>query len=125
MDEDTPRGGRIRSSANLYPLIGIGIALVAMAAYYVVFLRPARIRALEEVARFSTLEGDVKVKPSATGAWTPAKPAMILRAGDVVQTAPRAGAELSFKTGNLVRLRPDSVVLIGDTSDASEATWRV
>lgn len=122
---EPPRRMRRRSSANLYSIIGLGLALLAAGVYFFFFLRPAQQRALEEVARFTALEGDVKLKPSATQKWTPAKAAMITRAGDVVQTAPQAGAELTFKTGNIVRLRPDSVVLIGDTADTSEATWRV
>jgi hypothetical protein len=120
-----PRRSRPRSSANLYTMLGLGLALLAAGAYFFLFLRPARQRALEEIARFSLIEGEVKVKASQTQKWAPAKVKMILRAGDVVQTAPLAGAELAFKTGNIVRLRPDSVVLIGDTADTSEATWRV
>ena len=122
---ETPRRGRQRSSANLYSIIGLGLALVAAGVYFFFFLRPARQRALDEVARFSALDGEVKVKPSSTQKWTVAKNAMSLRAADVVQTAPQAGAELTFKTGNIVRLRPDSVVLIGDTDDTSETTLRV
>jgi len=120
-----PRRNRSRSNTNLYTMLGLGVALLAAGIYFFLFLRPAQQRALEEVARFSALEGEVKVKPSATQVWGVAKNAMILRAGDVVQTALQAGAELLFKTGNIVRLRPDSVVLIGDTADTSEATWRV
>jgi FecR protein len=122
---EPPRRPRRRSNANLYSALGLLAALVSAGVYFFFFLRPAQQRALEEVARFSTLEGDVKVKPSATQQWKPAKNAMILAALDVVQTAPEAGAELLFKTGNVVRLRPDSIVLIGDTADTSEATWRV
>ena len=116
---------RQRSRANLYSIVGLALALVAAGAYFFFFLRPARQRALEEVAHFSALDGAVKVKPSATQKWTMAKNAMSLRAADVVQTAPQAGAELTFKSGNRVRLRPDSVVLIGDTDDTSVSTVRV
>ena len=119
------RRARPRSNANLYSIVGLGLALLAAGIFFFFFLRPARQRALEEVARFSALDGEVKVKPSATQKWTVAKNAMSLRAADVVQTAPQAGAELTFKTGNIVRLRPDSVVLIGDTDESSETTLRV
>ena len=124
-EDEPPRRPRRRSNANLYSGVGLLVALVSAGVYFFFFLRPAQQLALQEVARFSALEGDVKVKPNATQQWKPAKNAMILASLDVVQTAPQAGAELLFKTGNVVRLRPDSVVLIGDTADTSEATWRV
>ena len=125
--EPEPRRGRSRSNANLYSLLGLAFALIAAGAYFFLFLRPAQQRALLEVARFSAVEGEVKVKPEVTQAWTPAKEKMSLRAGDVVQTAPLAGAGLTFKTGNVVRLRPDSVVLIGDSADdaGSQQAWRL
>ena len=123
--DEPPRRPRRRSNANLYSALGLLVALVSAGVYFFLFLRPAQQRALTEVARFSALDGDVKVKPNATQQWKPAKNAMILASLDVVQTAPQAGAELLFKTGNVVRLRPDSVVLIGDTAETSEATWRV
>jgi hypothetical protein len=123
--EAPPPRRRIKSNANLYTLLGLGFALIAAGAYFFLFLRPARQRALQEVARFSAIEGDVKVKPNVDQKWKAAKVAMILAGGDVVQTEPQAGAELTFKTGNLVRLRPDSVVLIGEEVDSSETTWRV
>ena len=125
MPPEPPRRVRSRSNANLYSIIGLGLALLAAGVYFFFFLRPARLRTLEEVAHFSAMDGEVKVKPSATQKWTVAKNAMSLRAADVVQTAPQAGAELTFKTGNVVRLRPDSVVLIGDTDESSETTLRV
>jgi hypothetical protein len=48
-----------------------------------------------------------------------------LRVGDVVQTQPRSGAEISFHSGNVVRVRPDSVVYIGGSAESSTAAWRV
>jgi len=125
--EPETRRVRPRSNANLYSLLGLAFALIAAGAYFFLFLRPAQQRALLEIARFSAVQGDVKVKPEVTQAWTPAKEKMSLRAGDVVQTAPLAGAGLTFKTGNVVRLRPDSVVLIGDgAADAgSQQAWRL
>jgi hypothetical protein len=79
-----------------------------------------------ELARFTAVEGDVKVKPTGKEAWTPATTAVKLHKGDVIQTSPRAGAEITFvATNNVVRIRPDSVVLIGDTVSASKAAWKV
>jgi hypothetical protein len=123
--EPPPEEPPARSSANLYTLLGLGFALLAGGAYFFLFLRPAQLRALEEVARFTAVEGEVKVKPSATQQWTPAATKMILRSQDVVQTAPRAGAALAFKTGSVLRLQPDSVVLIGESVDTSEEALRL
>ena len=124
-EQPAPRR-RTRSNANLYTLLGLGFALIAAGAYFFLFLRPARQRALQEVARFSAVEGDVKVKPNVDQKWKPAKMAMILAGGDVVQTEPQAGAELTFKSGNLVRLRPDgtpSMVTIADWRQLNDATF--
>ncbi len=105
---------------------GIILALVGIAAYYFFFILRAPVPGAGEVARFSAVEGDVKVKPTGKEAWTPATTAVKLYTGDVIQTSPRAGAEITFvATNNVVRVRPDSVVLIGDTVSTSKAAWKV
>jgi len=43
----------------------------------------------------------------------------------VVQTETRAGAEISFNSGSVVKVRSDSVVYIGGSAEASTAAWRV
>src|SRR5207247_10166523 len=60
--------------------------------------------------------------------WVKGQPSQGLATGDVVQTDPRSGAEIVFCTGNVVRVRPDSVVLIseGEAAVADDATaWHV
>jgi hypothetical protein len=109
-----------------YTVAGILLALVGVAAYYVFFLRtPAP--GTQVLARFSALEGDVKVKRRGGDVWAPAVRGSGLHAGDVIQTSPQAGAEVTFlATNNVVRLRPDSVVLLGDpASGASKAAVKV
>ncbi len=109
-----------------FTIAGILLALVGVAAYYVFFLR-AQAPGTRELARFSAIEGDVKVKPTGQEAWTPATRAVRLHAGDVIQTSQHAGAEITFvATNNVVRLRPDSVVLLGDPAGgASRTAWKV
>ncbi len=105
---------------------GILLALIGVAAYYFIFILRAPVPGAGELARFSAVEGDVKVKPTGKEAWTPATTAVKLYTGDVIQTSPRAGAEITFvATNNVVRIRPDSVVLMGDTAAASKAAWKV
>jgi hypothetical protein len=110
-----------------FTLGGIVLALVGLGAYYFLFVLRAPVPGAGELARFSAIEGDVKVKPTGSEAWTPATRALKLHAGDVIQTSQRAGAEITFTaTNNVVRLRPDSVVLLGDPAgDASKAAWKV
>jgi hypothetical protein len=122
-------GNRLtRSSGGRLPtLIGLLVALAAVAAYFVFFVKrpPPGPTA---VARLTTVEGNVRVKTAERGAWAQAQPSQTLKTGDVVQTDPRSGAEVTFFTGNVVRVRPDSVVLIsaGDAALAEDATaWHI
>ena len=43
----------------------------------------------------------------------------------MLQTETRAGAEISFNSGSVVSVRPDSVVYIGGSAESSTAAWRV
>ena len=105
---------------------GILLALIGLAAYYYFFVLRAPVPVAGALARFSAIEGDVKVKPTGKEAWNPATTATGLFTGDVIQTSPRAGAEVTFvATNNVVRLRPDSVVLIGAAAGASKAAWKL
>ncbi len=109
-------------------VVGILLAVIGIAAYYFFFILRAPVPGKGELARFSAVEGDVKVKPTGKEAWTPATTSTKLHTGDVIQTSPRAGAEITFvATNNVVRIRPDSVVLMGDPAGtgASKAAWKV
>ena len=109
-------------------MLGLFIALAAVAAYFLFFVGPPPPSGPAVVARLTTLEGGVRVKPAKGSDWAKASPAQGLKTGDVVQTEPNSGAEITFLTGNVVRVRPDSVVLISEAEAAvaEEATaWRV
>ena len=79
----------------------------------------------QQIARLTAVEGAVKLKPNATEGWKDARLSDLLRVGDVVQTYTRSGAQISFNSGNVVTVRPDSVVYIGGSAESSTAAWRV
>ena len=106
-------------------IIGWGIALAALAAYGYFFVRKPVPTPGQQIARLTAVEGKVKVKPNAREAWERARLSDQLHVGDVVQTETRAGAEISFNSGSVVSVRPDSVVYIGGSAEASTAAWRV
>src|SRR5436305_5058717 len=68
-------------------------------------------------ARFTTLEGNVKVKTVGTFEWVNADRSMVLRKSDLVRTGPGAAAEITFFDGTLVHVRPDSLITIEETSE--------
>ena len=106
-------------------IIGWGIALASIVAYWYFFVRKPVPKPGQQIARLTAVEGKVKVKPNAKEAWGDARLQDQLHVGDVVQTETRAGAEISFNSGSVVNVRPDSVVYIGGSAEASTAAWRV
>jgi hypothetical protein len=106
-------------------IIGWGIALASIVAYWYFFVRKPVPKPGQQIARITGIEGKVKVKPNAKEAWGNARLADQLHVGDVVQTETRAGAQISFNSGSVVAVRPDSVVYIGGSAEASTAAWRV
>jgi hypothetical protein len=106
-------------------IIGWGIALASIVAYWYFFVRKPVPKPGQQIARLTGVEGKVKVKPNEKEAWGEAGLAYELHVGDVVQTERRAGAEISFNSGSVVKVRSDSVVYIGGSAEASTAAWRV
>src|SRR5262245_30173523 len=106
-------------------LIGWGIALASILTYWYFFVRKPVPKPGQQIARLTAVDGKVKVKPNAKDAWSDAPLATQLHVGDVVQTETRAGAEISFNSGSVVKVRSDSVVYIGGSAEASTAAWRV
>lgn len=107
-----------------YVLTGLVVAFLAAGAYYYVFVRKPVIPVVE-VARFTALEGRVRVKARGQEVWMAAKDSVPLRTGDIVQTEAKSAAEITFFSGNVVRVRPESVVYIGESAAASTAAWRL
>lgn len=105
-----------RSRTWLYSLVGLVVALAAAGVYYFYYLRriQEQMPPPAPVATLTTLAGEVGVKPAGQEDWHDAKPGEFLRPSDQLRTAVRSGAEVTFASGSLVRVRPESVVLIGD-----------
>ena len=124
-----PTPGRRSSHGRLPTVIGLLVALAAIAVYFLYFVRsPPPPPAAADVARLTKVEGNVRVKPADATDWRQGEPSGALKTGDLVQTDPRSGAEVTFFTGNVVRVRPDSVVLIsaGEAAVAEDATaWHI
>jgi hypothetical protein len=106
-------------------IVGWGIALASVIAYWQFFVRNPVPTLGQQIARLTAVEGRVKVKPNQKEAWSDARLSDQLHVGDVLQTETRAGAEISFNSGSVVSVRPDSVVYIGGSAEASTAAWRV
>jgi hypothetical protein len=106
-------------------IIGWGIALASVVAYWYFFVRKPVAKPGQQIARLTAVEGKVKVKPNEKEAWADARLSDQLHVGDVLQTETRAGAQISFNAGSVVSVRPDSVVYIGGSAEASTAAWRV
>ncbi|HSD66046.1 MAG TPA: hypothetical protein VLF95_05060 [Vicinamibacteria bacterium] len=106
-------------------IIGWGIALASIVAYWYYFVRQPVPKPGQQIARLTAVEGKVKIKPNEEEAWADARLSDNLHVGDVVQTETRAGAQISFNSGSVVSVRPDSVVYIGGSAEASTAAWRV
>jgi FecR-like protein len=68
-------------------------------------------------ARFTTIEGNVKVRPVGTFDWVNAERSVVLRKSDLVRTGPGAAAEITFFDGTVVHVRPDSLITIEETSE--------
>ena len=94
-------------------------------AYWYYFVKVHVPEPGEQVARITAVEGRVRVKPNEIEVWNDATLSELLHVGDVVQTEPRSGAQISFNAGSMVRVRPDSIVYLGGSAELSTAAWRV
>jgi len=106
-------------------ILGWGIALGAIIGYWYYFVKPHVPEPGEQVARITALAGEVRLKPNEQEIWNPARLQDALHVGDVVQTEPRSGAAISFNSGSVVRVRPDSIAYLGGSPEQSTAAWRV
>jgi hypothetical protein len=124
-DPGVPRRGRRPFYRDPLSLLGWSVALAALLAYWFLFVRQPVARPGQPIARVTGVAGTVKVKPIAGAAWLDVKLSDVLRVGDVVQTRARSGAQISFDSGSVVHVRPDSVVYIGGSAESSTAAWSV
>jgi hypothetical protein len=106
-------------------IVGWGLALASIAAYWYFFVRQPIAQPGEQVARITAVAGRVRVKPNDREAWKDAQLEELLHVGDVVQTEPRSGAAIYFNSGSVVKVRDNSIVYLGGSAEQSTAAWRV
>jgi hypothetical protein len=106
-------------------IAGWALALLALASYWWLFERRPPVRPGTRTARLTIVAGHVRVRPFAREAWVEARLGMALQVGDAVRTDPGAAAQIWFDSGNVVRVRPDSIVYLGGTAEASTSAWRL
>jgi hypothetical protein len=106
-------------------LLGAGLALASLLGFWYLFVRRPAPRPGDAVAHLSAVVGRVKLRAVEQEAWRPARVPERLRVGDMLQTEAGSAAEIAFDSGNVVRVRPDTVVHIGGSAEASTAAWRV
>jgi hypothetical protein len=100
-------------------------ALVAVAAVAFYALRgrepeppkPAVAVATVTTARFTRIDGSVKMKAVGTFEWVTADNRMVLKKNDLVRTGAGSAAEITFFDGTVVQVRPDSLITIEETSE--------
>jgi hypothetical protein len=106
-------------------LAGWAVALLALFAYWWLFVRREAPAPGMAVARLTAVAGRVRVQPNGREGWVEGRLAALLHVGDRVETAPRSGAEISFDSGSVVTVRSDSIVFVGGSAESSTAAWRV
>ena len=99
------------------------LALVGAFVYVRYFKPPAATPAPEApaptvtTARFTALEGSVKIKAVNTFEWVTADRNTALKKSDLVRTGQGSAAEITFFDGTVVHVRPDSLITIEETSE--------
>ena len=69
------------------------------------------------MARFTTVDGSVQVRPYGSPDWVNADRNLVLKRKDLVKTRPGASAQITFLDGTVVEVRPDSLVTIEEASE--------
>jgi hypothetical protein len=110
------------SYKTIYTAVGL-LLVVAGGVYYALQKRepkptpPPVAAATVTTARFTRIDGSVKVKAVGTFEWVSADNKMVLKKNDLVRTGASSAAEITFFDGTVVQVRPDSLITIEETSE--------
>jgi len=108
---------------SIYIAIAVVVALTAGGVYYYYQRAPGPAPTPDApsgtvtTARFTSIEGSVKLKTVGTFEWVAADKNMVLRKGDLIRTGSGGAAEVTFFDGTVVHIRPDSLITIEETSE--------
>lgn len=112
------------SYKTIYGGVALLVAVAAGALYYFYFRSGSPPPPVTQspapaptTAHFTQIEGSVKVKTVGTFEWVSADKSMLLKKSDLVRTGSGATAEITFFDGTTVRVRPDSLITIEETSE--------
>src|SRR4051812_47534327 len=106
------------SYRTIYLVAGGLIVLLAGGAYYYFAGRTPHANpevatptpSAATTARFSSLEGNIKLKAYGTFEWITADKNVLLKKGDLVKTGSGSTAEITFFDGTVMHLRPESLI---------------
>jgi hypothetical protein len=107
---------------SIYIVVGVVVAVAAGTGYYYWSKNappkpPPLPGPAATTAHFTSIEGNVKVKPVGTFEWVSADSSTLLKKSDLVRTTAGASAEITFFDGTTVHVRPDSLITIEETSE--------
>lgn len=113
------------SYRTIYLIAGILILVVGGAGLYFyvksrppsVVVDPGPAPPAVTTARFTSIDGNVKVRAVGSFEWVTADKDVVLKRGDLVKTGSGSTAEISFFDGTVVHVRPESLITIEETSE--------
>lgn len=110
------------SYRTIYTIAAVVVVIVGGALAYRYLPRsgpatPPPVESALVTARFTALEGSVKVRPFGKLEWLSADSAMVLHKGDLVRTGAGTTAEVTFFDGTVVHVRPESLIKIEEAFD--------
>ena len=104
------------SYRTIYVAVSVALLLAGGVIYHLYFRDGPQTTPAETPqptatgARFTTIEGSVKVKAVGTFDWVSADRNTVLKKSDLVRTASGSAAEIQFFDGTVVHVRPDSLI---------------
>ena len=112
------------SYRTIYLVAGSVVAVVAATGgYYYVKNQPVSASTeatpapvATTTARFTSIEGNVKVRAVGSFEWVTADKDVILKRGDLVKTGSASTSEITFFDGTVVHVRPESLITIEETA---------